>query len=82
MRIFFFFDLEKMLFLSYLTFTSRKEAELWYVTLVRAVNVPFGGFYFSNPLLPFTARKYGFWLIFLCFEFVPGITPFQIELGR
>ena len=74
MRILAIFDLEKVLILPY--FPSK------YVYLVEVLNVPFGGLNFSALFHTVKApKKWFFDRLFSFFEFVPRITPLQIELG-
>ena len=71
MRGFPFFDLEKSLFRPYLLSKLSEEVEICCVYLVGAVNVIFGGFVFSGPMLPLAAQKYGDLVAFLlCFDFI------------
>ena len=77
-----FFDLEKRLFLPYLSTKLSQEAEIRYVHLVNNLNVSFGHLDFSAQFHPLAAqKKWFFGRFFLFFEFVSPITPLQIKLG-
>ena len=75
------FDLDRGLFLSYLSSKLGREVEILYVNLVGAIYVPYGSLYFLNPLDLLKIQKCSFFgWIFPCFEFVPCLTLLQIEL--
>ena len=70
------FELKKVLFLSYLPSILSKEAEIRYVHLVGALEVPFGGLNFSVPYHPLTApKKLFFGRVFSFFDSIPRTTP-------
>ena len=77
------FDLEKVLFLSYLPSKLSYELKIWYVHLVGVVDVHFEGLDFSRPISPhLSLKEVVFWsvfLIFLIFEFVARINPFKLS---
>ena len=50
----------KKVFLSYHPTNMSYEVEIWYDDLVGAIDVPFGGFDFSDSRCPFTAQKFVF----------------------
>ena len=84
MRVFPLFDLEKVLF-PYLPSKLRQEVEIWYVHLIRVLDLYLGGPNLSAPFHPLTVSKkwfFGrFFSFFSSFKFVPHVTPLQIELG-
>ena len=57
MQVFSHFDLEKELLLSYHFIKLSSDVEVWYVNLVKAIDVPFEGCDFSASSHPLTALK-------------------------
>ena len=68
--IFPLFHLKKVLFLPYFLFKWNKEIKIWYIHLVRVLDVPFGRLDFSTPSHPLTAPKKwflaGFCIFWVC----------------
>ena len=77
-------DREKVLFHPYLPYKLSKEVEIPCIHLVWVLDVLFEGLNFLASFYSLTAPKKwffgGFFSIFSVFEFVPHITPLQIEL--
>ena len=60
----------------------KREAGIWNVDSVKAIDVYYKGFDFSDHCTPFTVPTYAFLeKFFFCFDIVPYITHHQIEPG-
>ena len=61
------FDCKKVLLLPYLPSEFSNEAEIMYIYVIGVLDVPFGGFDFSDPYHPLTAPKKWFLIVFTHF---------------